>query len=66
MDLLIAKAMSNGANAAKVGGVGSGGCISYSCEENRKAEVENALAEERYAEVLQWRLSKEGLVVNEK
>jgi D-glycero-alpha-D-manno-heptose-7-phosphate kinase len=66
MDLLIAKAMSNGAIAAKVCGAGGGGCIAFFCEKNRKADVENALAEERYAEVLQWRLSKEGLVVNEK
>jgi D-glycero-alpha-D-manno-heptose-7-phosphate kinase len=65
MDLLIAKAEANGAIAAKVCGAGGGGCIAFFCEENRKSDVENALAEERYAEVLQWRLAKEGLVVNE-
>jgi D-glycero-alpha-D-manno-heptose-7-phosphate kinase len=65
MDLLIAKAISNGAIAAKVCGAGGGGCIAFFCEEGRKADVETALAEEEGAEVLQWRLSKEGLVVRE-
>jgi D-glycero-alpha-D-manno-heptose-7-phosphate kinase len=65
MDLLIEKAMTNGAIATKVCGAGGGGCIAFFCEEGRKADVENALAEEPEAEVLQWHLSKEGLTVKE-
>ena len=66
MDLLIAKAMSNGAIAAKVCGAGGGGCIAFFCEEGRKADVEKALAEEKGAQVLDWKIYAEGLVVNEK
>jgi D-glycero-alpha-D-manno-heptose-7-phosphate kinase len=65
MDALIEKALENGAIAAKVCGAGGGGCIAFFCEENRKADVEAALAEESDVEVLQWRLSREGLTVNE-
>jgi D-glycero-alpha-D-manno-heptose-7-phosphate kinase len=65
MDLLIAKAMSNGAIAAKVCGAGGGGCIAFFCEEGRKADVENALAEEQGVEVLNWKISMEGLLVRE-
>ncbi len=65
MDLLISKAMSNGAIAAKVCGAGGGGCIALFCEEGRKIEVEKALAEEQGAEVLNWKICAEGLVINE-
>ncbi|HEY0429594.1 MAG TPA: hypothetical protein VGC76_17570 [Pyrinomonadaceae bacterium] len=65
MDLLIEKALANGAIAPKVCGAGGGGCIAFFCEEGRRADVEKALAEEEGAEVLQWNLSREGLVVNE-
>ncbi|MDQ6786467.1 MAG: dehydrogenase, partial [Acidobacteriota bacterium] len=65
MDLLIEKAMTNGAIATKVCGAGGGGCIAFFCEEGRKADVEKALAEEPEAEVLQWRLSEKGLTVEE-
>jgi D-glycero-alpha-D-manno-heptose-7-phosphate kinase len=65
MDILIEKALANGAIAAKVCGAGGGGCIAFFCEENARAEVEKALAEEKGAEVLNWKLSGEGLVVNE-
>ncbi len=66
MDLLIAKAMANGAIAAKVCGAGGGGCIAFFCEEERKADVEKSLAEESGAEVLDWKVCERGLVVNEK
>jgi D-glycero-alpha-D-manno-heptose-7-phosphate kinase len=65
MDLLIDKALSNGAIAAKICGAGGGGCIAFFCEEGRRADVEKALSEEEGAEVLKWNLSREGLVVNE-
>jgi D-glycero-alpha-D-manno-heptose-7-phosphate kinase len=65
MDLLIEKAYANGAIAAKVCGAGGGGCIAFFCEENARASVEGALSEELGAEVLDWKLCEEGLVVNE-
>ncbi len=65
MDLLIEKAMTNGAIAAKVCGAGGGGCIAFFCEDGEKANVEKALAEERDAEVLSWKLSNQGLTVRE-
>jgi D-glycero-alpha-D-manno-heptose-7-phosphate kinase len=64
MDMLIEKALNNGAIAAKVCGAGGGGCIAFFCEEGRKDEVEKALAEESGAEVLEWKLSADGLVIN--
>ena len=63
MDLLINKALANGAIAAKVCGAGGGGCIAFFCEENQKSNVEQALSEEQDAEVLQWKLCEEGLTV---
>ena len=66
MDALIEKATQNGAIAAKVCGAGGGGCIAFFCEENRKTEVEMALSEESDVEVLQWNISREGLVVEKR
>ncbi len=63
MDRLVAKALANGAEAAKVCGAGGGGCIAFLCAEGRKADVERALLEEDGAEVLDWKFSREGLVV---
>ena len=65
MDELIDIALANGAIAPKVCGAGGGGCIAFFCEEGRKAEVENALRKEDDAEVLDWKISVEGLVVKE-
>jgi D-glycero-alpha-D-manno-heptose-7-phosphate kinase len=65
MDFLIEKALANGAIAPKVCGAGGGGCIAFFCEDGRKTEVENALREEAEAEVLDWRVSREGLTVKE-
>jgi D-glycero-alpha-D-manno-heptose-7-phosphate kinase len=65
MDLLIDRALTNGAIAAKVCGAGGGGCIAFFCEENRKTDVEKALAEEKDAEVLRWNLCQRGLTVRE-
>ena len=65
MDRLVEKALANGAEAAKVCGAGGGGCIAFLCAEGRKADVERALMEEAGAEVLDWRFSREGLVVTE-
>ena len=64
MDMLIEKALNNGAIAAKICGAGGGGCIAFYCEEGRKQEVEQALSTEPGAEVLDWKLSTDGLAVN--
>lgn len=63
MDLLVAKALANGAEAAKVCGAGGGGCIAFLCAPGRKSDVERALAAEEGAEVLSWKVAREGLVV---
>ncbi|HEY6046596.1 MAG TPA: hypothetical protein VIU65_08335, partial [Pyrinomonadaceae bacterium] len=63
MDRLVEKALANGAEAAKVCGAGGGGCIAFLCAEGRKPEVENALASAEGAEILNWKVSREGLVV---
>ncbi len=65
MELLVQKALANGAEAAKVCGAGGGGCIAFLCREGRKSDVERALAAEEGAEVLDWKLAEEGLTVNE-
>ena len=65
MDLLINKALANGAIAPKICGAGGGGCIAFFCEEGQKANVEKALAEEEGAEVLDWKISADGLIVKE-
>jgi D-glycero-alpha-D-manno-heptose-7-phosphate kinase len=65
MDELIDTAIKNGAIAAKVCGAGGGGCIAFFCEEGKKADVENALRQEKDAEVLKWNISHEGLVISE-
>ena len=64
MDMLIDKALANGAIAPKVCGAGGGGCIAFYCEEGRKQDVENALAAEPGAEVLNWKVHREGLTVS--
>lgn len=64
MDVLVAKALANGAEAAKVCGAGGGGCIAFLCGRGRRQEVERALSEEG-AEVLAWKIAREGLVVTQ-
>ncbi len=63
MDHLIDTALANGAIAPKVCGAGGGGCIAFYCEDDRRSDVEAALSAEPGAEVLDWRVSPEGLVV---
>ena len=63
MDMLIDKALANGAVAPKVCGAGGGGCIAFFCEDGRKSDVETALATEPGAEVLNWKLAEQGLAV---
>ena len=65
MDFLINKALANGAIAPKICGAGGGGCIAFFCEEGEKANVEKALAAEEGAEVLNWKICHDGLVINE-
>ena len=65
MNALVGKALANGAEAAKVCGAGGGGCIAFLCAEGRKQDVERALSEEEGAEILEWKVAREGLVVEE-
>lgn len=65
MDQIIDKAESNGAVATKVCGAGGGGCIAFFCEEDRKNEVENVLNAEADIEVLDWKVSTDGLVISQ-
>jgi D-glycero-alpha-D-manno-heptose-7-phosphate kinase len=65
MDMLVEKALANGAEAAKVCGAGGGGCIAFLCKEGHKQGVERALASEAGIEVLDWKVSREGLIVKE-
>jgi D-glycero-alpha-D-manno-heptose-7-phosphate kinase len=65
MDLLVEKALANGAEAAKVCGAGGGGCIAFLCTAGKRAGVEQALAAEEGVEVIDWKLAREGLVVKE-
>jgi len=64
MDHLIQTALANGAIAPKVCGAGGGGCIAFYCEDGRRTDVENALAAEEGAEVLDWQINADGLVVS--
>jgi D-glycero-alpha-D-manno-heptose-7-phosphate kinase len=63
MDHLVETALANGAEAAKVCGAGGGGCIAFLCAEGRKPDVERALGAEKGAEIIDWKFSKEGLIV---
>jgi D-glycero-alpha-D-manno-heptose-7-phosphate kinase len=65
MEKLVEKATANGAEAAKVCGAGGGGCIAFLCADGRKPDVERALAAEEGAKVIDWKFSREGLVVTE-
>lgn len=65
MDRLIEKAEANGAIGSKVCGAGGGGCIAFFCEEGGKTDVEDALAEEEDVEILDWKLSRQGLLISE-
>jgi D-glycero-alpha-D-manno-heptose-7-phosphate kinase len=62
MDLLVEKALANGAEAAKVCGAGGGGCIAFLCTAGKRAGVEQALAAEEGVEVIDWKLAREGLL----
>ena len=65
MDALVEKAFANGAEGAKVCGAGGGGCIAFLCTPERKAELKQALAAAEGAEVLKWKVAREGLTVRE-
>jgi D-glycero-alpha-D-manno-heptose-7-phosphate kinase len=62
MDTLVKTALAHGAEAAKVCGAGGGGCIAFLCASGRREEVEQALTSQG-AEVLNWKLDREGLIV---
>lgn len=65
MDLLIETAARFGAIAAKVCGAGGGGCIAFYCEGGMRESVENALAKQDGAEVLNWKFAVDGLTIME-
>jgi D-glycero-alpha-D-manno-heptose-7-phosphate kinase len=65
MDALVEKAFHNGAEGAKVCGAGGGGCIAFLCTPERKTELERALVAEEGAEVLSWKVAREGLTVRQ-
>jgi len=65
MDMLVEKALASGARAAKICGAGGGGCIAFLCNAERKKEVEQALNNEEGAQVLDWKVSREGLILKE-
>jgi D-glycero-alpha-D-manno-heptose-7-phosphate kinase len=65
MDRLVETALANGAEAAKICGAGGGGCIAFLCAEGRKADVERALIAEDGAEIIDWKFSREGLIITE-
>jgi len=66
MDQLVATALANGAEAAKVCGAGGGGCIAFLCTPERKQDVVRALSESEGAEVLDWQVAREGLTIEER
>jgi D-glycero-alpha-D-manno-heptose-7-phosphate kinase len=63
MDRIIDAALANGAIAPKVCGAGGGGCIAFFCEKGRRPDVETAIAAMPGAEVLDWRIDHDGLIV---
>lgn len=65
MELLVETALANGAEAAKVCGAGGGGCIAFLCAAGRKQDVERALVRKEGAQVLDWKVSRQGLMVSE-
>lgn len=65
MDMLVEKALANGAEAAKVCGAGGGGCMAFLCADGRRAEVERALSQEADVQMLDWSFAREGLTVRE-
>src|SRR5690349_19995863 len=64
MDMLVEKALANGAEAAKVCGAGGGGWIAFLCASGRRADVEAALAAEEGAEVPVTNIARQGLAVS--
>ena len=65
MDQLVARALANGAAAAKVCGAGGGGCIAFLCDQGRKQDVESTLVKAG-AEVLKWEVARDGLLIDRK
>ncbi|MFN2532442.1 MAG: GHMP kinase [Pyrinomonadaceae bacterium] len=65
MEALVEKALENGAEAAKICGAGGGGCIAFLCREGRRSDVERALSAEDGAQVLDWSVAHDGLIVKE-
>jgi D-glycero-alpha-D-manno-heptose-7-phosphate kinase len=65
MDLMIEKALENGALAAKVCGAGGGGCIAFFCKEGANEKVKNVLSSIEGAEILDWEISEQGLSVTQ-
>jgi D-glycero-alpha-D-manno-heptose-7-phosphate kinase len=64
MDMLVERALASGAEAAKICGAGGGGCIAFLCNPERKKELQQALHNYEGASVLDWKVAREGLLVN--
>src|SRR5258707_858525 len=60
-ELVVEKALANGAEAAKICGAGGGGCIAFPWDPKRKPQVEGALAAEARAENFEWEGEREGV-----
>src|SRR5256886_10201288 len=63
MDALAEITLANGAEPAEFCGAGGGGCIAFLCTEGRNQDVASALSSEAGAEILNWKVSPEGLLV---
>ncbi len=63
MDLIIRTALENGAIAPKVCGAGGGGCIAFFCEEDRRTDVESAIAALDGTRILDWSVQPSGLTL---
>jgi D-glycero-alpha-D-manno-heptose-7-phosphate kinase len=66
MEKLVEKAMASGAEAAKICGAGGGGCIAFLCAEGKKKDVTRALTAAEGSTVLDWKVARDGLVVQER
>jgi D-glycero-alpha-D-manno-heptose-7-phosphate kinase len=64
MDRIIETALQNGAIAPKVCGAGGGGCIAFFCHEDRRADVEKAIAAMDGPRVLDWSVDLAGLTIS--
>jgi hypothetical protein len=65
MDALVEKAFGHGARARRSAAPAAAAALRFLCTPERKSELEQALAAEEGAEVLNWKVAREGLVVRQ-